>query len=616
MRVARPFLVLPPRSYGVVTTANAWDERGGRSFACSQTAPFVLHRSLSRAAFALVLGALGLPACKYVDRYLPGGGGLQAALEAEAPTSEVEAVRAFYAAGDYAPLWTSAQGVTPEADSLLDRLCNAATEGLSPNDYNFTRLEAAQRRLDTAVKDSADAASLAALDVAMSEAFVAYANDLTRGRVRLRDLGGEWHLPSDTTDDVTGATLGEVRSKGLTGALDGLFARHQGYGDLRRALAHYRRIAAAGGWGTVSGRGDAEGLRRRLTLTGDLDSAVTDVRAGVARFQRRHGLDSTGVADAKTLAALNVPAEQRVLQLEVNLERRRWMPASYGSTYISVNIPDYRLRAFEGGRSVLEMPVIVGEEANRTPAFADTMQYVVFAPYWNVPVSIATKELWPKGTRYLARRNFEAVRGESSVVPFSDVTRGGLEAGTVRLRQKPGPTNALGNVKFIFPNSMNIYLHDTPGKAAFDRSARSLSHGCVRVARAEALAAFVLGPNGDWSAERIAASLDSTKEHTVNLKRKVPVVLEYLTAWADADGTVHFRDDIYGHDDRLAQALVRDRRATASGVCRRPGSVAVPLALPDSAGADTTVLGDAVRDDSTSAREDEARGAGAGRRAE
>ena len=498
--------------------------------------------------------ALGpLAGCERVRDYLPDSltGGADADFRAAAARSESEAVRAYYDGGG-AALWTDAAGLDADGDALLARLCAAADEGLSPDDYDVEALNAAADAFGTAASDSAQARTRAALDVRLSEAFVAFASDLGRGRVRVRDLGGVWRLRSDSLD--AGAALAAVGQDGLGAALAQVGADHVGYAGLRTALAAYRRIAAAGGWGTVAGPADDAGLRRRLAATSDLDSSATDVRAGVVRFQKRHGLDSTGVVDDSTLAALNVPVEARVAQIEANLERTRWMPAAYGDTYVHVNIPAFHLTAVEGGRPVMEMPVIVGDEANNTPVFQDTMQYVIFAPYWNVPESIQQEELLPRGGAYLARNGFE-------------------RDGPTGLRQKPGPQNALGNVKFMFPNDLNIYLHDTPGKTAFDRSNRSLSHGCVRVAEPERLAAWVLGPNGDWNATRIAAAMDSTAEQRVDLKRRVPVYLTYLTAWASDDGTVQFRRDIYRQDPPLAAALARTRRqarAETPAVCRRP----------------------------------------------
>ncbi len=516
-------------------------------------------------AAAVALLALATAGCEDVTRratnLFQSRSALAEALATEAPSSEVTAVRSHYSAHDFEPLWANETGITPRGDSLLQRLCDAAYEGLRAEDYDFTRLDAAQARLDGGARDSASAQALAQLDVALSEAFVAYATDLIGGRVPLDSLGGVWRMSRDSVDAAP--ALAAVSERGLAGAVQMLYDQHEGYGPLRSALSEHRRVAVAGGWGTVSGARDAAGLRRRLAASGDLadTTAGADLAAAVRRFQARHGIDTTGTADAATVKAMNVPVEVRMAQIEANLERLRWMPATKGETYVFVNVPAYQLWAYEGGNEVMTMPVIVGDEANNTPVFADTMQYLVFAPYWNVPQSIQP-EVLEKGN--LEGRGFE-------------------REGPTGLRQKPGPTNALGNVKFMFPNDLNIYLHDTPGKSAFDRTSRSLSHGCVRVAQPERLAIWALGPNGDWDSTRVAAAMDSTVEQQIPLTRKIPVYLAYLTAWADSTGGVHFRDDVYGHDEKVIAALARNRRTTTGAVCRRPGTPAAapaPAATP------------------------------------
>jgi L,D-transpeptidase YcbB len=355
--------------------------------------------------------------------------------------------------------------------------------------------------------------------------------------------------------------------------VDSLFGAHSGYGNLRNALARYRSIYAQGGWGTVASARDRAGIARRLRATGDLGADSTDAGFGAAvqRFKQRHGLDSTATVNRATLDAMNVPVEQRIAQIEVNLERIRWMPADRGDTYLRVNIPTYGLEVYENGQRTMAMDVIVGDEANNTPVFSDTMTTVVFAPYWNVPKSIQEEELLPKGEAYLARNNFEF-------------------EGPTGLRQKPGNDNALGHVKFLFPNDMNIYLHDTPGRAAFNRDNRSLSHGCIRVSRPADLAVWVLGPNGDWDRGKIEAAMAGTEEQHIPLKRDIPVFIEYLTAWADDDGTVHFRKDIYGHDAKLATEIARTRRQTAGATCTRRLETAPAAPARDSAAVPAVAL--------------------------
>jgi murein L,D-transpeptidase YcbB/YkuD len=264
---------------------------------------------------------------------------------------------------------------------------------------------------------------------------------------------------------------------------------------------------------------------------------------------------------------LNVSAERRVEQIDANLERLRWLPANLGSRFVVVNIPAFSLYGYAGGARVLTMRVIVGDElvSRRTPIFADTMEYVEFGPYWNVPRSIAVNEILPKARRdrqYLARNGFQMLRGWGDDAPAVDpatLSDADLFSQRFRVRQLPGPNNALGHVKFIFPNDFNVYLHDTPGKLAFDEASRAQSHGCVRVADPQALAEFVLHDRGEWTPDRIRAALDGGRRVRVTLRTGVPVYLVYLTAFM-RDGAVAFRDDIYDRDNGLIRALGRGAR--------------------------------------------------------
>ncbi len=491
---------------------------------------------------------------------------------------------AFYDARDYAPYWTQQDRLSAEADSLLYVLCHAADHALNPADYGVADIEARYARAYGDVpSDTARARALAELEMALAGAFVRYAQDVTEGRLRPEDVNGQWHMRGERFDAV--AALRRVSDGDLRGALQ---AQHAGYAALHQALQRYRAVAERGGWPTVPRElapGDSgaavQALRQRLAASDDLEATGTGpydrlVAGAVRRFQQRHGLPSTGAVDADTRVALNVSAEARVRQLERNLERRRWMPVDLGAQYVLVNIPDYRLYAYRDGERALEMDVVVGREYSQTPIFADTMQYVVFAPYWNVPPSITLEEILPKARRdpgYLAANHYQVVSGEEVVSPAL-LTEAAVESGEVRVRQTPGPHNALGHVKFMFPNSYNIYLHDTPADALFSEQTRSFSHGCVRLADPVAFARFVLDANGGWDETRIREAMQQEREQNVRLERRLPVYLTYLTAWAEEDGTVQFRDDVYGHDARLDAALARRRSAQTQAACASLGTPA------------------------------------------
>jgi murein L,D-transpeptidase YcbB/YkuD len=284
----------------------------------------------------------------------------------------------------------------------------------------------------------------------------------------------------------------------------------------------------------------------------------------VKRFQRRHGLDADGRLGSATIKQLNVPIGDRVLQIQLTLERWRWLPAEFSAPPIIVNIPDFRLRAVDENNNVaMDMRVVVGKAMRtQTPVFTREMSYVVLRPYWNVPPSILRGEIIRSIQRdrgYIARKNYEVTTHDGKVVTsgeISDEVLAQLQAGKLAVRQKPGPTNALGLIKLIFPNEYNVYLHSTPSQDLFSRSRRDFSHGCIRVEKPAELAAWVLRKNPGWPLERVQQGMQSGKDDvTVNLAKRVPVFIVYGTALAYDNGEVHFSDDIYGHDASLAAAL-------------------------------------------------------------
>lgn len=336
--------------------------------------------------------------------------------------------------------------------------------------------------------------------------------------------------------------------------LDGPAPAHEGYERLEEALERYRRITdraepdpvPSGPALKPGAEGDrVEALRARLAAAAEAEGADplpdTDrpelfdawLEEAVRAFQERHGLQADGIAGASTLAELNRTAEDQIRKIELNLERWRRMPVDLGERHILVNIAAFRLDAIEDGRSVLDMRVIVGRTHTPTPVVSSAIESVVLNPSWYVPKSIASKEIWPKGRSYIRRNGFE-------VLPDG------------KLRQRPGPNNSLGQVKFRFPNRFGVYLHDTPSRSLFDRTFRALSHGCVRVERPEDLAAWVLRDDPQWTSEGIQEALDAGRERSVKLLEPIPVHIAYWTAWVDDYGTLWFGQDVYDLDGELA----------------------------------------------------------------
>jgi len=513
------------------------------------------------------------------------------------------AVADYYASHDEAPAWFDDESAPrPAIKSLLDTLSRADRQGLTVADYGYDVL--AQRI--QSIEDAGQTLSpddIATLDIRLSLAFVAYAVDLHRGRVEPgRDVRPRWYeeLP---TGDYAGALARATDAGDVDDALAELRPPHAGYTLLVKALADYRAIVDNGGWPTIgdgplleTGMRDARVpvLRRRLHITGDLppdspmgddlgdgvasldnldrDQPVNltsarfdrDLADSVRHFQARHGLATDGRVGPATRAALNVSAAARVHQIELNLERWRWLPGDLGDRYVMVNIPEYRLRAYDHGQAVLQMNVVVGKsyDDRATPVFSDRMKYVIFRPYWNIPYGIAVKEILPKARAnigYLAARQYQIVKvfgPNAKPLAATQANLDRVEAGDLRMRQAAGPHNALGLIKFMFPNEYAVYLHDSPSEQLFSRTERDFSHGCVRVADPAALAEFVLAGRPEWTPAHIDEALHSGKRQRVNLAQELPVYLIYWTAFVNDDG-VQFRNDLYNHDPQLERAMQR-----------------------------------------------------------
>lgn len=477
------------------------------------------------------------------------------------------------------------------AQQGLHLLADAASHGLQPADYGVAALQRALA--DHPARPEAAVALANALDAAMQR----YLGDLHQGRVDPRQLQQDFDLPRRPAFDV--ATLLAEALAG--GRLDDAVRRaapglHQ-YQQLREALARYRRLQDHAAWQqplpplparqggraqrldpgqTYAGLGL---LAQRLTAVGDLaESAVVPERYegtlvdALRSFQRRHGLVVDGVIGAATLAALQVAPAERVRQIELALERLRWTPLLQGPRMVVINIPEFVLRAYElvDGRIVVRetMKVIVGKSLDtRTPLFDEDMRFIEFSPYWNVPPSIARSETLPRLRRdpgYFDREGFEFVAPDGRVLTALSAERlDALRAGALRIRQRPGPKNALGDIKFVFPNRQHIFLHHTPAVAQFERERRDFSHGCIRVEQPLALARFVLQGQSDaarWSDGRIQTLMSAGRSSTLRLDAPVPVLIAYGTALVKA-GRIHFFDDLYGQDRLLDAALRQSRPA-------------------------------------------------------
>ncbi len=446
-------------------------------------------------------------------------------------------VRSLYEAYDHAPLWLEPEGVKNRATALLEALQAAPQHALLTDRYP---IDSIRRVVDSPVMSKGTTArDLADADVLLTAAYVGYATDMLVGQVDPRSISQGWHIPvkqAVVDSAITRALEDTSMSQGLTA----MAPQDSEYVLLKAEYARYQEILKAGGWAEVDRGVSTDELRARLEAEGYTVDSTTTVAKALKTFQERHGLAPDGVIGKGTFAALNVSAAERVKQIASNIERHRWLPRSLGSRYVYVNVPAFRLDAYDSGQRVLTMKVVVGAEyeGKNTPVFSDSMKSVVFRPYWNVTPEIQKKEIAPKvakDTTFLERNDMEYYRVN----------------GARYVRQKPGPKNALGYVKFLFPNDYNIYMHDTPEKSLFAQSARAASHGCVRLERPAELAQLVLG----WPADSVRTAMNlGADNRVVALAKKIPVYIVYFTVYA-RDGHLYFGDDLYKRDDLLKSRM-------------------------------------------------------------
>jgi murein L,D-transpeptidase YcbB/YkuD len=496
-------------------------------------------------------------------------------------------VRRFYTRRGEEPVWLAEGRSRRQATELVRVLTQAPLEGLDVDDYDLGSAASVVER--SAGRGKVDPAEAAEAELRLTYVFMKYARHLSAGRLSPRELDSSWvgEIKLIPLADL----LDEAISHGVGKTLDGQKPRHPQYGLLKQALQRYREIAARGGWPTdlrqdgrlrkgerspevprlrarlrASDNGEPTLLARLARLLQPDDLYDEGLARSLTRFEARHGLEPDGELDAKTIAALNVPVAERIREIELNLERWRWLPRDLGRRYVMVNTPAFELEGFEEGHRTLQMRVAAGARDHPTPIFSDEMEEVVFSPYWNIPPRIAREEWIPEVVRdpdYLHENGLEIVKGDQLLDPRKvDWTDKDL-----RLRQRPGAGNLLGLVTFKFPNRFNVYIHDTPFDSAFHRAARDLSHGCVRVEKPEELAAWVLKGQDGWTRKRIEEAMHAGVEQPVKIERPIPVYLVYQTVWMAPDGSARFSDDLYGHDAaqlaRLAAKSSRDGPSAA-----------------------------------------------------
>ncbi len=459
-------------------------------------------------------------------------------------------VHRFYEGRQYAYAWFDDDELIEPAYNLMNRIRNIRDEGVM-QELPYQQLQ------DSLIQDHMSRADYATTELFLTSSYFAFAHTVWEGMGDTAAKAVQWFLPRKKI------SYQEYLDRILKEDGD-VFSEeepvYRQYERLRTFLKLYRRLTAVP-WPEIVltqksvKPGDSmpviPAIRKRLSLLGDFSgdtmSHVYDeaLQEAVLNFQYRHGLAEDGIIGKGVAAAMNVPIAARISQILVNMERSRWVPIRVTSDYLIVNIPEFRLHVYQEDSLVWSCNVVVGKNVHKTVVFHGDVKYVVFSPYWNVPPSIVRNEIVPgmqRNKNYLARHNME-ITGN----------RGGLPV----VRQKPGPSNSLGLVKFLFPNSYNIYLHDSPAKSLFNEESRAFSHGCIRVSEPERLAQFLLRKDTAWTDEEIHAAMHAGKEKYVTLKETVPVFIAYFTAFVDPRGQIHFRNDIYNRDGRMAEMLMQ-----------------------------------------------------------
>ena len=540
---------------------------------------------------ALVLGlALGAPSTSSAFEPLTGidlevSKVLSNNLQTAGSTSRLKIqqpslVSKFYTRMGFRPAWKKGAKALPEALELRDALSESFADGLNPDYYNLIDIDVGLRNLEEAFGNGGTLTPerIAWIEILMSDAYFAYASDLIAGRVKPQIVVEDARLEAIKME-LSGFLMRMLRVGWVKDSLESLSPMNPEYKRMKSGLSVYREALSRGGWKAITTQmkyGDSGvgvvALRGRLKATRDLMPSVETVdekrfdsaiQKAVTRFQRRHSLDADGMVGPITLETLNVPVEERIMTIALNMERLRWLPRELGDTYILVNLADFTLKAVHKDITTLKMRVIIGKDFQSTPSFSSKMTSLVLNPYWNIPESITRDEIVPiikNSPEYLEERGIEILRGwdpgqrvvdphDIDLLSIADPREG------YRLRQRPGPTNPLGTVKLLMPNRFDIYLHDTPADYLFEREVRTFSHGCIRLEKPLELAAFAMRKSPRWNRIKLTAGIATGQRYELNLPEPLDVMVLYQTAWADAKGGVTFRRDIYGRDRELTRTL-------------------------------------------------------------
>lgn len=457
-------------------------------------------------------------------------------------------LKSFYQNREYAYAWFDKEGLIEQSNALYTRILHLEDDGVSQNmPYRNQYLKMMEGEDSSRIRKAADAEN----ELMITAQYLSYAHRVWSGIPESASKKMDWFVPrkkmnySQFLDSLLSSSQnGQVIQEPV----------YRQYRLLKNYLKRFREIEKKGTWFTIKtdknkyqekdSSAVIKDIRKKLFLAGDLSSDSgspvfdSEMTVAVKKYQQRYGLKEDGVIGPAIIREMNAPLNKRIQQIIVNMERARWVDSDPTGNYLVVNIPQFKLLVYEQDSLVWTCNVVVGKEAHKTAIFQGEINNIVFSPYWNVPPGIQKNEIMPalkRDPNYLARNN--------------------MEWNGNQVRQKPGPGNALGKVKFLFPNSFSMYLHDTPSKSLFQEDKRAFSHGCIRVSEPAKLAAYLLRDDSQWTKEKIDKAMNAGKEQWVKLKNPIPVSIVYFTAWVDREGRINFRDDIYKRDSRLMEEI-------------------------------------------------------------
>lgn len=487
----------------------------------------------------------------------------------------INTLPAFYLNREFQPLWVAGEDGYTLAKQLLGVISDAENEGLSPSDYHYSQI---LRSLNQAIRDeSPDRFELIRLELLLSDAFFLYASHLYYGKLNPETTDPEWRAQRKTNDFNFAEYLSTaVDRNSLKEHLEVLTPQLPEYTVLRTFLAYYREVASKGGFPQVTAgeklqKGDSgvrvAAIKRRLYMGTNVeirDGALTDVfdndlEEAVKIFQARNGLASDGVIGAKTIEVMNVPAEKRIQDIKINMERLRWLPEKLGDHYLLVNLGNFDLEIISEGNKTFQSDVIIGKSYRKTPVFSSKMTYLVLNPTWTVPPTILKNDILPEARKdpsVITRKGLKVLKSDGSEVALSEIDWANVSSSNFPyiLRQPPGPSNALGDVKFMFPNAYSVYIHDTPSRELFNKTDRAFSSGCIRLRNPLDMASYLL-QGTKYTTEQISKVIQSRVETSVVLPKPIDVHILYLTAWVNDDNYLRFGVDVYERDVRIAKGL-------------------------------------------------------------